>query len=158
MDWNKEQFIESQKFMEWTKSRNNIYFITGLTGNKALSARTKDWVEMAENQYNKHKEPICIFHTFYYQAGSWKHPQRVIVKIEVNEKGTNIRYIVTNFTNGRSKFLYQELYCGRGQMELYIKEVKTYLDAGRMSCGKFSANQFRFFLHAAAYVILLAIK
>jgi hypothetical protein len=32
-DWNKEQFIESQKFMELTKSRNNIYFITGPTGN-----------------------------------------------------------------------------------------------------------------------------
>jgi hypothetical protein len=93
-----------------------------------------------------------------YQAGSWKHPQRVIVKIEVNEKGKNVRYIVTNFKHNNSRFLYQELYCGRGQMELYIKEIKTYLDADRMSCNSFAANQFRFFLHAAAYVILLKIK
>ena len=62
-----------------------------------------------------------------YQAGSWKYVQRVIVKIEVNEKGTNVRYIVTNFKHNNSRFLYQELYCGRGQMELYIKELKTYL-------------------------------
>ena len=40
----------------------------------------------------------------------------------------------------------------------YIKELKTYLDADRMSCNKFEANQFRLFLHAAAYVILLEIK
>jgi hypothetical protein len=113
---------------------------------------------MAEASFKEHKQPIRFFKTFKYQAGSWKHPQRVIVKIEVNEKGKNIRYIVTNFEHNNSRFLYDELYCGRGQMELYIKELKTYLDADRMSCNSFAANQFRLFLHAAAYVILLKIK
>jgi hypothetical protein len=158
MDWNEEQFIESQKFIHWTSQQRGVYFITGLTGNKALSARTKEWVEMAKQRFNEHKQPICFFKTFVYQAGSWKYPQRVIVKIEVNQKGVNVRYIVTNFKHHNSRFLYQELYCGRGEMELYIKELKTYLDAGRMSCNKFTANQFRLFLHAAAYVILLDIK
>jgi len=90
----------------------------------------------------------------------------VIVKIEVNEKGTNVRYVVTNFKHNNSRFIYEELYCGRGQMELYtctvyevrgIKELKTYLNADTMSCNKFAANQFRLFLHAAAYVIFLGI-
>ena len=158
MDWNEEQFIESQKFIQWANNQPCVYFITGLTGNKTLSSRSKEWVEKAEESFKKHGQPICFFKTFMYQAGSWKYAQRVIVKIEVNEKGTNVRYIVTNFKHNNSRFLYQELYCGRGQMELYIKELKTYLDADRMSCNKFSANQFRLFLHAAAYVILLAIK
>jgi hypothetical protein len=158
MDWNEEQFIESQKFIHWVCRERGVYFITGLTGNKALSTRTKEWVENAVQNFKKHGQPICFFKTFTYQAGSWKYPQRVIVKIEVNEKGTNIRYIVTNFKHNNSPFLYQELYCGRGQMELYIKELKTYLIADRMSCAKFTANQFRLFLHAAAYVILLQIK
>jgi len=158
MDWNEDEFIESQKFIRWICNQRNLYFITGLTGNKALSAHTKQWVEMAEQRFKEHKQPICFFKTFMYQAGTWKYAQRVIVKIEVNEKGTNVRYIVTNFKHNNSRFLYQELYCGRGQMELYIKELKTYLDADRMSCNKFTANQFRLFLHAAAYVILLEIK
>jgi len=158
MDWNEEQFAECQKFMGWANEQRSVYFITGLTGNKKLSEITKAWVKGAEESFSKHKQPICFFKTFMYQAGSWKYPQRVIVKMEVNEKGTNVRYIVTNFKHNNSRFLYQELYCGRGQMELYIKELKTYLDADRMSCNKFVANQFRLFLHAAAYVILLEIK
>ncbi|GHS95106.1 IS1380 family transposase [Bacteroidia bacterium] len=157
MDWNEEQFIESQNFMKWADN-NEVWFITGLTGNKALSNRTKDWVVMAQDQFKKHGEPIRFFKTFSYKAASWKYAQRVIVKIEVTSMGTNIRYVVTNFRNNNSRFLYQELYCGRGQMELYIKELKNYLDADRTSCNAFEANQFRLFLHAAAYVILLEIK
>ena len=45
-------------------------------------------------------------------------------------------------------------YCKRGDCELYIKELKRGVDADRMSCNSFSANQFRLFLHAAAYVVL----
>jgi len=158
MDWNEHQFIESQKFIQWVRKQRNVYFITGLTGNKALSAITKECVERAEQDFRKYGQPIRFFKSFTYKAGSWKYQQRVIVKIEINEMGTNIRYIVTNFKHNNSRFLYQELYCGRGQMELYIKELKTYLYADRMSCNKFTANQFRLFLHAAAYVILLKIK
>jgi hypothetical protein len=93
-----------------------------------------------------------------YQADTWKYAHRVIFKIEVNEKGTNVRYIITNFKHNNSRFLYEVLYCGRGQMELYIKELKTYLNAGTMSCNKFTANQFRLFLYAAAYVVFPGIK
>ena len=157
MDWNEEQFAECQKFMRWSNG-HGVYFITGLTGNKKLSDITKEWVKGAQESFKTHKQPIRFFKTFMYQAGSWKYPQRVIVKIEITEKGSNVRYIVTNFKHNNSRFLYQELYSGRGQMELYIKELKTYLDADRMSCNKFEANQFRLFLHAAAYVILLEIK
>ena len=38
----------------------------------------------------------------------------------------------------------------RADCELCIKEMKDGLRADRMSCSKFSANQFRLFLHAAA--------
>jgi len=158
MDWNEDHFVESQEFVQWACNQRDVYFITGLTGNKALSARTEEWVKMAEESFKKTGQPVRFFKTFMYQAGSWKYAQRVIVKIEYNEKGKNVRYIVTNFTHGNSRFLYQELYCGRGQMELYIKELKTYLQADSMSCNKFTANQFRLFLHAAAYVIFLGLK
>jgi hypothetical protein len=99
-----------------------------------------------------------MFRTFSYRAGSWKYPQKIVVKIEVNSCGTNVRYIVTGINHTSSRFLYESLYCGRGTMELYIKEMKTYLSSDRCSCSRFSANQFRFFLHAAAYVLLHGLK
>jgi hypothetical protein len=158
MDWNEDQLITSPEFIEWACNQRSIYFMTGLTGNKALSARVRDWVKMGEESFKKNREPVRFFKTFMYKAGTWKYAQRVIVKIEVNEKGTNVRYVVTNFKNNNSRFLYEDVYCGRGQMELYIKELKTYLNADTMSCNKFTANQFRLFLHAAAYVVFLGIK
>lgn len=39
-------------------------------------------------------------------------------------------------------------------MELNIKDHKTYLNSDRMSCHSFYANQFRLFLHSAAYVLM----
>ena len=36
----------------------------------------------------------------------------------------------------------------------YIKDNKTYLHSDRMSCNDFHANQFRLFMHSAAYVLL----
>jgi len=43
-------------------------------------------------------------------------------------------------------------------MEGFIKEHKNYLKSDRTSCTKFEANQFRVFLHSAAYVILQALR
>jgi len=50
------------------------------------------------------------------------------------------------------------LYKFRWRVELFLKEMKDGLRADRMSCSSFSANQFRLFLHAAAYVLLLEAK
>ena len=80
--------------------------------------------------------------------------KRVIVKIEVNSIGTNIRYIVTDMWDYRTSHLYEIGYCARGNAELRIKEHKTYLKSDRTSCNKFEANQLRIFLHSAAYVLI----
>ena len=54
-----------------------------------------------------------------YQAVSWKYAQRVIVKIEINEKGENVRYVVTNFKHNNSRFIYDEL------TAVHIRSLKT---------------------------------
>ena len=43
-------------------------------------------------------------------------------------------------------------------MENHIKSYKRHLAADRTSCGKATANQFRLFLHAAAYWLLWALQ
>ena len=93
-----------------------------------------------------------------YRAGSWNEAQWVITKVEYNSMGYNVRHIVTSMGCKDTRHLYEHWYCNRGNCELYIKELKNGLSADRMSCGKFSANQLRLFMHAAAYVLLLETK
>jgi len=58
----------------------------------------------------------------------------------------------------KATVLYQQIYCARGEDELYIKDHKLYLKSDRTSCHKFEANQFRLFLHSAAYVFIHTLK
>ena len=89
-----------------------------------------------------------------YQAGKWPKRRRVILKAEVSHEGQNMRAIVTNIRRGKAKRIYDRLYCARGQMENFIKNHKCALHSDRTSCHRFEANQFRLFLHSAAYVLL----
>lgn len=145
----------SKDLMDWcVTGQDNVRFITGLTGNTVLNSRVKDIVTSSENEFKRSNKPVKRYHSFNYQAKSWTNEQRVIVKIEVTHMGTNIRYIVTDLWEYRTKALYEQGYCGRGRMELNIKDHKTYLNSDRMSCNSFYANQFRLFLHSAAYVLM----
>lgn len=148
----------SKELMAWTENQHKVHFVTGLTGNRTLNSLAEVTIESAKKQFKQTGIPVKLYHSFDYGAGSWNKPQRVIVKVEVNDKGTNIRYIVTDIRFIKTKALYENAYCARGQMELYIKEHKTYLISDKMSCSSFKANQFRLFMHSAAYVLLHALR
>jgi hypothetical protein len=148
----------SKELMAWTKTQNNVHFLTGLTGNKSLNELASITIDSAERQFKSSGKPVKLYHSFDYAAGSWSEPQRIIVKVEVSSKGTNIRYVVTDIRCVRTKALYEQGYCARGKMELYIKESKNHLESDRMSCNRFEANQFRLFMHSAAYVLLHTLR
>jgi hypothetical protein len=66
--------------------------------------------------------------------------------------------VVTNLA-GDPQRLYDEEYVARGEScENSIKDLKNALKADRLSCHRFWANQFRLLLHAAAYILMLAIR
>lgn len=144
----------SRQLMDWIAGMENVHFLTGLTANAVLNRHAAATLKGAEKEYKRTGRPVKRYHCFSYKAGEWKNAQRVIVKVEVSEKGINIRYVVTDMRQANARKLYEDVYCGRGGMELRIKEHKTYLSSDRMSCTTFAANQFRLFLHSAAYVIL----
>ena len=148
----------SKELMAWATGQDKVHFLTGLTGNKVLNDLARITINSAEKQFKSTGKPVKRYHSFDYAAGSWSGPQRIIVKVEVSEKGTNIRYVVTDIRCVRTKALYEHGYCARGQMELYIKESKTHLLSDRMSCSRFEANQFRLFMHSAAYTLLHAMR
>ena len=143
----------SKEVMDYTHNLPRVEFITGLTGNTILNKLAQVTVESAKRSYESDGKPVKRYHSFEYKAGSWTYPERVVVKVEVTSMGTNVRFIVSSL-NIRAKVLYEQGYCARGAAELRIKDHKTYLLSDRMSCNSFKANQFRLFLHSAAYVLI----
>lgn len=144
----------SADFMDWSKDQHKIYFLTGISSNNILKENCLTTIESAKKAFKVSNKAVKMYHSFTYKANTWEYHQRVIAKIELSKKGLNIRYIVTNAWEFRARGLYESGYCSRGNMELYIKEHKRYLKSDRSSCNSFTANQFRLFLHSAAYVLL----
>ncbi len=148
----------SHQFMDWSHGQENLHFITGLTGNKRLNELVKGTLECAQKAFKSNSKDQKRYISFQYQAQSWERPQQVTAKVEVTIKGSNIRFIVSDMHGYRSSHIYEKGYCARGNMELRIKEHKLYLKSDRSSCSSFSANQFRLFLHSAAYVLIHALQ
>jgi hypothetical protein len=161
MYWKETQIIVrgdshfcSPDLMDWAAGIEGVSFVTGLTGNRKLKRLTAATVEDAKAVFAKTGQKVKLYTEFTYQAGSWKHAQRVVAKVEYSEKGLNVRYVVSDFKECTCKYLYEKVYCARGKMELNIKDHKTYLKSDRSSCNRFEANQLRLFLHSAAYVLI----
>lgn len=70
---------------------------------------------------------------FYYQAGSWSHPRRVVFKIE--KPKDSFIHMNTFVVTTMEMELYQviQFYCGRGKMENFIKEGKSGFDFAAVS-------------------------
>jgi hypothetical protein len=140
--------------MQWIEAQADLSYVTGLTSNAVLQTLARDAVEQAKRAYERDRGKITRFHSTRYQAGTWSHSRRVVIKVEVSDQGVNTRFVVTDMEQARTKVLYQHMYCARGQAENEIKDHKRYLKSDRTSCHRFEANQFRLFLHSAAYVLL----
>jgi hypothetical protein len=93
-----------------------------------------------------------------YGAKSWHLDRRVAARIEATTQGLDIRYVVTSFTHGSAEWLYDSLYCARGQAENLIKLHKRQLASDRTSCRSALANQVRLVLHTAAYWLMLTVR
>ncbi len=140
--------------MQWIDDQANLSYVTGLTSNAVLKALAREVVEQAKRAYERDGGKVTRFHSTRYQAGTWSRWRRVVIKVEVSDQGVNTRFVVTDMEQARTQVLSRQIYCARGQAENEIKDHKRYLKSDRTSCHRFEANQFRLFLHSAAYVLL----
>jgi hypothetical protein len=139
--------------MSWCE-RNRVAYILGLAGNKVLLARVAGLAEDAAiGRIEGEATKVRRLSEFIYAAKSWTTQRRVIARVEASDRGTDTRFIVTNLT-GTPQWLYETVYCARGQAENLIKAHKRHLASDRTSCTKATANQFRLVLHTAAYWLL----
>ena len=106
-------------------------------------------------------KPARSFKEFRWQTRrSWSRERRVIAKAEFTGGEANPRFVVTSLKRSecKPKYLYEKLYCARGEMENRIKECQLDLYADRTSTGTMRANQLRLWFASMAYVLLCALR
>jgi Transposase DDE domain group 1 len=138
---------------------NSIDFVFGLAGNAVLRHLVEpaaDHVRVRRAEANA--AVIRRYTETRYGAKSWNANRRVAARIEATTQGLDIRYVVTSFTHGSAEWLYDSLYCARGQAENLIKLHKSQLASDRTSCRSALANQVRLVLHTAAYWLMLTVR
>lgn len=146
------------QLLDWLED-NRIIYVVGLRLNPVLQRLAKPLVSEAHRVLNlSPKTTIKLFDSLLYQAGSWRTKRRVVLKAEVNELGESARCVVTNLQTSSDEDVYVRIYCRHGEMENFIKDHKVHLKSDRTSCTSFLANQFRLFIHSAAYVLLHAMR
>jgi hypothetical protein len=134
-----------------------LKYVIGLIRNDVLERMIEALLKKAHKRYRETGQKQRMFTEGFYQAQSWPKERRVIMKAEWLVQGPNSRFVVTNLSH-EPKTLY-EFYTERGgTCEVRIDEFKNGLKADRLSCHRFVANQFRLFLHMAAYWLVLRLR
>ena len=84
----------------------------------------------------------------------------MIGKAEWTQGESNPRFVVTSLkrSEAEARFLYEDVYCARGEMENRIKECQLDLYADRTSAGTMRANQLRLWFASMAYILLCALR
>jgi hypothetical protein len=144
--------------MEWCE-KNGVRYIFGLSPNAVLAAQVFAKTDaVCVRRATGNLDVVRDYAVTRYAAKSWPHPRRVVARIEATRKGLDVRYVVTNITYGTAAWLYDDLYCARGQAENLIKRHKSQLASDRTSCRSPLANQMRLILHTAAYWLMRTVR
>jgi hypothetical protein len=157
------------ELMSWCEARG-VYYCVGLAQNSVLIEKTQWVLAQARARHCLTGAPTRVFTEFEYETvRSWSRARRVIAKAEVGALGDNPRFLVTNLPacglkdeEDPSRFspqrLYEELYCGRGEMENVLKQQTLDLAADRLSTHHLASNQLRLWLATFAYLLLERVR
>jgi hypothetical protein len=149
-----------ESLMAWCEA-NGVDFVFGLARNKRLAKEIEWHMAQAEAQSLRTGETARCFNDFHYTTRkSWSRRRRVIGKAEWTQGEANPRFIVTSLNRAEidGRYLYEKVYCARGDMENRIKECQIDLFADRTSANTIRANQLRLWLSSMAYVLLCALR
>ncbi len=88
-----------------------------------------------------------------HNGTGWDCDRRLIVRIDYNDRGLDVRCVVTNKKLGWPQSIYEDDYCRRARIEMFIKEKKSHCKVP-LSAQEFTSNQFRFCLQGMVYMAL----
>jgi hypothetical protein len=137
-------------------------YVVAMGENAVLTRFAEPAMVKARRQSEASGQTEHVYTEARYAAGTWTQDRRVVIKAEVvrlpgREPRDNPRFVITNLRQ-TPRFLYERVYCARGDIENRIKELHEGLQIGRTSCSRFWANQLRVLLTAAAYVLMQELR
>ena len=146
------EFFEAEK----------IDYVVGMAKNPVLERLAEPLMAEVRTDFEALQQTTHRYTECAYQAGSWSHERRVVIKAEVaahfgRKPKDNPRFVVTNLKT-TPRHIYEAVYCARGDAENRLKELKLGLEIDRTSCTSFLANQFRVLMTAAAYVLMQELR
>ena len=163
-----------EDIMAWCESQPEVYYCLGYSVNSRLrkAVAVPLWKlrqEVADENGEVETSARRFTELRYRTKDSWSRQRRVIAKLELLPGKTNLRFIVTNLpgegfagdsnrTRFRSRELYEDFYCARGDMENRIKEQQMDLFAGRTSTHWMKSNQLRLWFSVIAHLIMHRLK
>ena len=145
-----------EELMAWCEA-HGVDYVLGLARNARLLvllgpalARARERAALCGGRTREFAELT------YRTLDSWSCLRRVVGKAEILGDKDNPRFIVTNLgvADYATAPLYEEVYCGRGDMENAVKEHQLDLFGERLSCEGFASNEVRLLLASFAQLLL----
>ena len=150
------------EIFEFLDAEPRLDYVVAMAGNAVLARSAASAMVDARAQSEASGQTEHVYTEVRYAAGTWEQERRVVIKAEVvrlegRAPRDNARFVITNLRQ-TPRFVYEHVYCGRGDIENRIKELHDGLQIGRTSCCRFWANQLRVLLTAAAYVLMQELR
>jgi DDE family transposase len=141
--------------LEFLDAQPKLEYVVAMAKNAVLKRVAAPGIRRARRLSKRSGQTEHIYGETEYAARKWPYRRRVVIKAEVvqapdKDAKDNPRFVITNMKQS-PQWIYQRVYCQRGDIENRIKELHD-LEIDRTSCTSFWANQFRVLLTAAAYV------
>jgi hypothetical protein len=148
--------------LEFLDAQPKLEYVVAMAKNAVLKRVAESGMRRARQLSRRSGKTEQIYGEARYQAGKWPRLRRVIIKAEVvravdKDPKDNPRFVITNMKQS-PQWIYEKVYCARGDVENRIKELHDGMQIGRTSCSTFLANTFRVLLTAAAYVLMQELR
>ena len=149
------------ELLDFLDAESNLEYVIAMAKNAVLKRKAKPAMRQARRLSRQSGHTEHVYGEANYAAQTWPRQRRIIIKAEVvraqdKTPKDNPRFVITNMKQS-PQWLYEQVYCQRGDIENRIKELHD-LQIDRTSCSDFWANQFRVLLTAAAYVLLQELR
>lgn len=149
----------SPKVLDFLDCEPKVEYLVNMAANAVLKRKAESAMKRARRASELCGQTEHVYGECRYATKkTWPWKRRVIYKAEVvraanKEAKDNPRFVITNLKQS-PQWIYEQVYCQRGDVENRIKELHDGMQIGRTSCSNFLANTFRVLLTAAAYVLM----
>jgi hypothetical protein len=149
----------SPEVLDFLDCEPKVEYLVNMAANAVLKRKVKSAMKRSRHASKISGQTEHVYGECRYATKkTWPWKRRIIYKAEVvraanKEPKDNPRFVVTNLKQS-PQWIYEQVYCQRGDVENRIKELHDGMQIGRTSCSNFLANTFRVLLTAAAYVLM----